>query len=503
MHAHIVFEDQFNDLSDELFDNLRQPEALGPKLSFERYQEWLSQWNRPSRNFHGLSHLFAMSQLPPQLDASAAIYAMVGGFFHDDEYPTIGENITPVSKRYIDKYIEVKDGKHILKSLDANDQIGKVLYGVFGYQPGQALSPFGGMNEFYSAAAAAGEMQELGKNPKFILGVTSVIEATIPFGNPDRMDKLRERVVSVSQDLNLNLSANDVDQMMIASVYTANKDVSGFLGGLDPLNPEAKPTTQSVINTIMGGSMLNAEEIPTMRLAGKSRDTSPGDYPSDDFLAAKLKRAGLYQLVLKGNDQDRSIPNLYFETTLSGGDVYPPDRWVPKANALAYENNLPVRTAEYARLISHGIVNSIAQLAGALNDPKLVSVKDFVDGMGDRIDVKLPADVSKTRRLAYEAVSGRLPTTKQDDVTRSPLAELVIAKLDEHEIQGLALKARELLFPERKPEAFLKAANELLGDTVEKIRSELEANARATRRKAAAEGFRHVKLLPDVDLPHH
>ena len=516
MHAHIAFDSDLEKLSHELFANLRQPEALGHRFEYARYEEWKSLWNRQSRLFHGLSHMFAMSELDKDLPSRAGIYAMVGGFMHDIEYPSIGEEVTHVSQRFIDTYIDRTGGKHVLKPLDPNDRAGHLLYGIFGFEAGHELSAFpifadgklvnpGGLNEFYSAAAAVGELKELGKDDQFIAGVVAVIEATVPFRQPSRMDDLRGRIERTSAALNMDLTPNDIDEMMMASVYTANKDVSGFLGGLDPLK-DTQPTTQSVLNTIQGGDMLSPEEIPSMRTAGKARNTPPGDYPASDFLKARAKRAGLYQLVIGGNAAEGTIGNLFFETTLSGGDVYPPQPWKENANKLAYANNLPVRTAEYARLVSQAIVHSIASSAGASTDPETAKLIELVSGIGERLRPQLPTEVSQVRQLAFHAVNGR-HKVNGGDTPRSPLAELVLSQIDEHQVAELGLVARKLVAPAPgtaplEPKQFLQEASKVLGSSVARIRDEMVQTARIRGNQTAALALSQVSI-DGPDLPKH
>jgi len=501
-HGNFSLEVQRSNATNALYINLL--EVIGPQFGYDRFLSWVSQYLRFSREFHSLDHILSMSELNRDLPGKAGIYSMVAGFFHDEDYPSIVEEITPVSRRFIDRYVEVKEGKKYVKVLEPGDTVGQMLHGIFGFKEGQELSPFplfsggkcvnpGGMNEFYSAAAAAGELEELGKDHTFIAAIITGIEATIAFRGPNRMNELRERLEHANKTvLSSKLTAPEIDEIMIAAVHTANKDVIGFLGGLDPLTQES-PTSMSVVSTIDGGGRLSPEEVPPLRMGDKPRGSIPGEYTPGDFLKAKLKRAGLYHLVIPGNAVQETIPNLFYEVKLSDGkNTYPANRWTEKANHLAYLNNQPVRVAEYARLVSAGLIYSIAALAGKDTDPETVALRDMLTGMPVRINPELPPDASGIRKLAFSCVSSRTPGGH--DTRRSPLAELLLSQLDENQMEELGKAARGKLFPVAQPEAFLELATEYLGATVGRVRDEMRHSAQATGKNAAAVSFAKIPL---------
>ena len=503
----------------KLYDNLH--EVLGDKFVYERFVNWQNQYLRESREFHGLNHMLAMSELNENLTEqqghkSAGVYSMVAGFFHDEDYPSISEDMKPISKRFIDKYIENKDGKKVIKRIAQDDRIGQILLGVFGFYEGQTLSPFptfgenpnpGGMNEFYCAVAAASELKELGKDEHFITAIVAGIEATIPFRAPTRMTALRTRVEKTSSNLDIGLTAHEIDEIMVGATHLANLDVLSFLGGLNPEEPNVKPTTASVLYTIKGGDMLSPEEIPQLRTKGMPPEIGSGNYTPREFLNARVKRAGLYHLVLPGNDTERSIPNLFFETKLSGGNTYPPNDWADKANKLAYEVNASVRVAEYSRLISAGIVNALTTLSGGGGR----KVKDLLGGMQNIMQpCNLPDDASQVRKLAFACLNGREPASDHD-IRRSPIAEYILSKLDENQVTEFGKAARASLFltpaqqrdetiTKEKAQEFLVLATKYLGQDVEKIRDDVARSVDAGgNMKAVAVRMRTLKL-PEAGL---
>ncbi|MDX2094386.1 MAG: hypothetical protein SFW64_00350 [Alphaproteobacteria bacterium] len=488
-----------NDLTrvhSELFTNLR--DVFGESFDSERFNRLVSQWNREGRLFHGAMHLYAMAERDHSLPGSAPNYAMVSGFFHDIEYPSIGEETNDTSCRFIDTYIDRSKNK--LKPLAEDDRVGRLLYAIFGFAEGDTLSPVAGMNEFYSAAVAVGELKQSHKDEAFIAAVIAGIQATVPFGKPDRMDQLRGRLEAASRSEGLDLNANAIDEMMIAATYLANKDVSGFIGGLDVHNDTA-PSIQSVLETIRGGDMLNPEEVPSMRVRNKSPETPLGDYTPADFLKARLRRAGLYQLVLKGNSETQSIDNIFFETRLSAGNIYPPQDWVKKASHLAYLNNEPVRLTEYARLISQALVYSLAAAGGDATEPTKVKQGDLVSGIDVLLKLRPPENASEVRQLAFNAVNGR-HQINGGDTQHSPVAKLILSTLNESQITELALAARASLFPEPNPTEFLAQAKRVLGNQVIVVRDAMVQAVAQSGNQAMSQALRKI-ALSDPSLPPH
>jgi hypothetical protein len=285
---------------------------------------------------------------------------------------------------------------------------------------------------------------------------------------------------------------------MIAATHTANKDVSGFLGGLDPM-VQSEPTTLSVLSTLKGGDLLSPEEVPALRMKTRPRGTPSGLYTPADFLKARLKRAGLYHMVLPGKDE--TFPNLFYEASLSDGSQYPINGWVQKANKLAYANNLPVRVAEYARLISSGMVYAIAACVGQDADPEKVKLADLVSKIETRLKPELPPDASKVRRLAFACLNGR-ELASGYDIRRSPIAELVLSCIDEKAVEDIGKASRGLLFPVPQPKAYLALLNKAgLSDVVEKVKDQMEISAHLSSKPRIAELLGKTQIAPFLSGP--
>jgi hypothetical protein len=469
-----------------------------------RFQQWIGQYTRNTRLFHGIEHLLDMTAEDKTLTARGNAYAVIGSFFHDAEYPSIGEKMTEVSERYLRKYIRTEDdGKgglnHFVRSdLNESDRITKILLKTFGVKPGEQLSPFGCLNEFYSAVAAAEEMKRLDCDEKLILGVIVNIQATVPFGqDKDRFNIIRARAVEVNKDLGLGLTKPDVDTIMMAAVKTANLDVLGFLGGLDPLDPSARPSINSVLETIAGGDRLRPEEVRALMLRGAPQ--SERHFPLDDFLMARIKGAGLYLGVIPGDHEQKTIPNLFHSVTLSDGTIYPPKEWTEKANKLAYENTQPVKVAECARMLSVSAIWAISKLSGNEElGPDKIRLQDLVSGSDNRIEeTDLPESSSSVRRLADACLSGRHETDY--DIKRSPIAQLIIREVDETKVLELATKLIGVARsrgenPEEKAKQILEVLGEAIPKTMLETRSQMEASLTENGKGALATVISRVNI---------
>lgn len=420
-------------------------DALGAGFTPERFLAGAACYMRPSRDFHGLEHLFAMArksddpvlkQYPGSADMSA-----VAGFYHDTEYPSIGEdfdvNVAPLIATYVAEVEGKKPKAYTIEPLGKNDKWGKALYALFGLEANNLLQPFGepgGLNEFPSAVFALHELLEMQKiNPQkvtdtFILGVLASIQATVPFKAADRMEKLRSRINALKADF--SLENQDIDTIMVAATHTANRDISSFLGKLDPVKIGEAPTEESALHTMYWGDRLSTEEVPSLRIGGDELK-EPGEYTPADFLEARTRRAGLYHVALKV--ENGAYTNMFYATPLSDDTTYPGQAWVNDANRLAYENNQAVALAQKTRLIAAAMVYALADKQGAA---KTVQIKDFLKDTTANIHATLPEGADDITKRAFACLSDRQDSSY--DINRSPIAQLLLSKMSEAEIDALS-----------------------------------------------------------------
>jgi hypothetical protein len=124
----------------------------------------------------------------------------------------------------------------VLQPVAADDGAMQLCLDIFGFQSGQALPLFRGMNEFFSAAVATRLLQPHISRADLI-AVLACIEATVPFRGPEADGRdwslaLADRVRAQAQKV-LALQPGPELEGFVAAVMTdaiaiANRDVGGF-----------------------------------------------------------------------------------------------------------------------------------------------------------------------------------------------------------------------------------------------------------------------------------
>jgi hypothetical protein len=165
----------------------------------------------PWRYFHTPDHIFEVGGSTDPIEVLAAL-------FHDLVYVQVDQSVNFNLAYYISPLIkEVKPikggGKEHLKIRDRSelppDSIFLLVISVFGFTPGQQLSPFAGQNEFLSAIVAAKALEPF-LEAKILVQVIACIEATIPFQMPSEdgltaSDRLYKRLQETNDRFNLEL----------------------------------------------------------------------------------------------------------------------------------------------------------------------------------------------------------------------------------------------------------------------------------------------------------
>ena len=181
----------------------------------------------PWRYFHSTEHIFEVGGSTDAIEVLAAL-------FHDIVYVQIDGSVNFNLTYYLAPLIEEDNGElFIRKPSDLpSDSTSEMVSAIFGFVPGQVLSPLSGQNEFLSAVVAA-KVLESCLQPAVIVEIAACIEATIPFRsksesglNPSEL--LHQRLISTNNQFNLGLSDEEIIQTVKRAVRVANRDVGGF-----------------------------------------------------------------------------------------------------------------------------------------------------------------------------------------------------------------------------------------------------------------------------------
>ena len=181
----------------------------------------------PWRYFHSTDHIFEVGKDGDAIEVLAAL-------FHDTVYVQVDKSVNFNLTYYLAPFIEEERGKLFIREQSElpEDAIFEMVAMIFGFVPGQGLSPFGGQNEFLSTLVAAKTLESF-LSPALIVQVAACIEATIPFRSKTESgfspsELLHQRLKLTNHQFNLQLTDEDVTQAVRRSVRLANRDVCNF-----------------------------------------------------------------------------------------------------------------------------------------------------------------------------------------------------------------------------------------------------------------------------------
>jgi hypothetical protein len=183
----------------------------------------------PRRHYHCSDHALHMCEDMNPRQVLAATFHDIVYYQLDNGFPSrVAYLLTPLVRKQGDDLV--------LLDIRPDDRCMQLCFDIFGFQPGQVLPLFRGMNEFLSAAVATRLLQEHIGLPDLI-AVLACIEATVPFRAPvppghDCSQELAERV---RQQAGKHLALADgpeldrfVSGVMVDAIAIANRDVGGF-----------------------------------------------------------------------------------------------------------------------------------------------------------------------------------------------------------------------------------------------------------------------------------
>lgn len=238
-----------------------------PKL--EQIAELIIQTMRgPWRYFHTSEHIFEVGGSVDPIEVLAAL-------FHDLVYVQVDQGVNfNISSALCPFVKEVRSQLVIRDEAELpKDVMYELVAAVFGFIPGQTLSPFAGQNEFLSAVIA-GKCLEAFLPPRTIVQIAACIEATIPFrgASPNGLsaiELLHQRLANVNRDFNLGLTDSELCEIVKRAVKLANRDVenfaspnsSNFLDNTWNLMPETNHELSNVNSYTVGGYRRSLQKM--------------------------------------------------------------------------------------------------------------------------------------------------------------------------------------------------------------------------------------------------
>ncbi len=179
------------------------------------------------RYYHNTEHIFMVGGEDNPIEVLAAL-------FHDIVYVQIDRSFHFNFTYYLAPFIRQGRTNLIIRDRQQlpRDIVFEIVIAIFGYTPGEILSPRKGQNEFLSALVA-GKVLESFLTSNQILQVVACIEATIPFRGKSSQgltpsEKLYEVLQSTNTKLKMGLTEQEITLTVKSSVRLANRDILSF-----------------------------------------------------------------------------------------------------------------------------------------------------------------------------------------------------------------------------------------------------------------------------------
>ena len=159
---------------------------------------------------------------------------VLSALFHDVVYVQVDQSVNFNLTYYIAPFVrQVGQQLVILESSELPaDVMFEMVMSVFGFAPGQVLSPMAGQNEFLSALVGAKVLEGF-LEPEILVQIVTCIEATIPFRarSPEGLtpsELLYQRLESTNSKFNLKLTDAQMRSAVMQAVRLSNRDVGSF-----------------------------------------------------------------------------------------------------------------------------------------------------------------------------------------------------------------------------------------------------------------------------------
>lgn len=198
-----------------------------PPLELAAYEEIAcmiyNSMEAPTRTFHNYEHLVDLAEGSDPIQVSAIA-------FHDIVYYSIDGGLSEAQQKYLnDVIVEHEDGS-VSITTEKLDKGTEMVMDVFGFNYGQALNPYAGMNEFLSAVIAC--RMVFGQYDNLNAKIAACIEATIPFRSSESGKSppqvLFEKLVHVNEKYSIGMEEDEIVLAVQRSCDLGNKDLENF-----------------------------------------------------------------------------------------------------------------------------------------------------------------------------------------------------------------------------------------------------------------------------------
>ena len=396
----------------------RAVEALGlgvPPLFIERWAVAVHQaLSSRAREFHTHQHVLELVRDADAIETLAALY-------HDIVYVQVDLDVPTHYAELLRPLVARDTSEHGWKLLPhcGTDPTAKDVLEVFGFTPGQVLTPFSGLNELASGLVAAKELEGVLTREQ-ILAVVACIEASIPFRDGEAV-ALRDRLTT------LGIKSEDIGVMVRRATRLSNNDVGNF----------ADPDPARFLDNTW---KLLPETNPALH--------TPTTYSIRDYRVALMKMEGFLS----------KLPaERVFHTW--GGEPSPEEH--SKRIAAAANNiQLAVRYMR-CKLYSSSVIEALASESGGDGPlPYFIGGNAETPGANmKRIEQFMPTPQVEREDLLdpilRQLLQGGRATNSSFDISPSPLADYLYVALGEARLMKGLQEARTMWDATISPRMFL------------------------------------------------
>ncbi|MFZ2123139.1 MAG: hypothetical protein WA012_01570 [Rhodoferax sp.] len=434
---------RINDRFDQAFRGLSMevPSAEVRQLAMLVYQCMEAK----TRTYHAAFHVLALCEDMQPIQVLAAL-------FHDVVLYQVDDGVPACVSALLENVMHHEPAALRLLEIAPDDQALALCVDIFGFHPGQHLSPRHGMNEFLSAVVAVRLLQAHLSAPQLI-AIVACIELTIPFRAPDARghsaaQRLAQRVQARCTKLTPAVFDSDpssaafVKTTVINAVDLANRDVTGFV--------EASPE-YCLIN-----SMLLVEESLMPRAASDKSSLSA------------------YRGALLGMDTFLShLSPVWVGQSFEG---HPDANQVVQMQATARQNITFVRDYLAAVLSSVAILEALARSAGT----RVAMAVSFL-GMHCAEEARFasPAARSMFNGQLHQLLKTGLEAQENPGLSPLPLAACIYRCLGQEGTLLTLQQARQMFAGMLTPRAFLQSLDQNVVCAVIRNTAEMDASHKA------------------------
>jgi hypothetical protein len=415
-------------------------EGLGVQVSMAQAEQLAmvvhSSMESPRRRYHCSAHALYMCE-------GMAPRQVLAAMFHDVVYYQLDNGFPTRVAHLLQPLVGLQGTDLVLRKTSGEDPAIQLCLELFGFQAGQALPLFRGMNEFLSAVVAVRLLAPF-LTPADLMGVVACIEATVPFRAPEADGRdsamlLAERL-RTQGSARLGLAQGEaleafVRQMMHEAVAIGNRDVSGFAEG----HP----------GKFLSGTWLLIEESNAPLAA-------VGVYTLQDYRQALSRMLGFLQ-------------SLHAERVFQRYDDFPSAADYQQLT-LAAETNLRFAVAFLKlKIVSIAIVEALAMETGG-NCPVSMFLGDIrsQNEQPERVENYLPAgpDSPDLDPQLLEVLEVGRPGDASNDLAVSPLTAYIYRYLGPEGSRTAFANSQRMAEGEMPPKAFLQALNAKMLHTI-------------------------------------